>query len=67
MARNLKLVVIAEGVETAEQLIYLQQHECDEMQGYYFSKPVDAHTFARLFASANNEGITPWSSAISVA
>ena len=65
MARNLKLVVIAEGVETAEQLVYLQQHECDEMQGYYFSKPVDADTFARLFASANNEGIKPWSSAIS--
>ena len=65
MARNLKLVVIAEGVETAEQLIYLQQHECDEMQGYYFSKPVDANTFARLFSSANNEGIKPWSSAIS--
>ncbi|MEW5944153.1 MAG: EAL domain-containing protein [Pseudomonadota bacterium] len=48
MAHNLKLKVIAEGVETAEQLAFLQKHACDEIQGYYFSKPVPADDFAKL-------------------
>ena len=42
MAHNLKLNVVAEGIETQEQLIFLQQHLCNEGQGYYFSKPVPA-------------------------
>ncbi|WEF34929.1 sensor domain-containing protein [Pseudoduganella chitinolytica] len=37
LGHNLKLEVIAEGVETREQLAFLQDHECDQMQGYYFS------------------------------
>jgi EAL domain-containing protein (putative c-di-GMP-specific phosphodiesterase class I)/CheY-like chemotaxis protein len=41
MAHSLKLTVVAEGVETEEQLMYLQRHACDEIQGYYFSKPLD--------------------------
>ena len=45
MAHGLKLNVIAEGVETAEQLRFLREHKCDEMQGYYFSKPVPEHEF----------------------
>jgi diguanylate cyclase (GGDEF)-like protein/PAS domain S-box-containing protein len=50
MAHSLRLRVIAEGVETAEQYRFLQEHECDEMQGYYFSKPVDAQSLTRLLA-----------------
>ena len=40
MAHDLDLTVIAEGVETAAQLTFLRQHDCDEMQGYYFSRPL---------------------------
>jgi diguanylate cyclase (GGDEF)-like protein len=48
MAHQLRLNVIAEGVETAEELMFMQQHECDEMQGYFFSKPVPARDFENL-------------------
>jgi diguanylate cyclase (GGDEF)-like protein/PAS domain S-box-containing protein len=40
MAKNLKLKVIAEGVENEAQMSFLRAHECDEIQGYYFSKPL---------------------------
>jgi EAL domain-containing protein (putative c-di-GMP-specific phosphodiesterase class I) len=48
MGRSLKLRVVAEGVETREQLAFLQDHECDEAQGYYFSRPLLPQRFARL-------------------
>jgi diguanylate cyclase (GGDEF)-like protein/PAS domain S-box-containing protein len=48
MAQGLRLRVVAEGVETAEQLAFLQDHGCDEAQGYYFSRPVPAKQFAEL-------------------
>jgi diguanylate cyclase (GGDEF)-like protein/PAS domain S-box-containing protein len=48
LAHNLRLHVIAEGVETAAQLAYLQKHGCDEMQGYYFSRPLPAEQFMQL-------------------
>lgn len=40
MAHNLNLRVIAEGAETAEQVVFLHNQKCDEIQGFYFSKPV---------------------------
>lgn len=42
MAHSLNLQVVAEGVETVQQLKFLRTHECGEGQGYYFSKPVDS-------------------------
>lgn len=48
LAHNLRLHVIAEGVETAEQLAYLRENHCDQMQGYYFSRPLIADAFEQL-------------------
>jgi diguanylate cyclase (GGDEF)-like protein/PAS domain S-box-containing protein len=48
MGRSLNLRVVAEGVETQEELTFLQAHLCDEAQGYYFSRPVPPHQFATL-------------------
>ncbi|KXH80660.1 EAL domain-containing protein [Sporosarcina sp. HYO08] len=49
LAQNLKLSVIAEGVETKEQAEFLASRNCNLMQGYYFGRPVDAKTFAETF------------------
>lgn len=53
MAHSLKLKVIAEGVETAEQLAFLKQQGCDEIQGYYFSQPISAEQFTKLLSSGS--------------
>ncbi|MGH9368476.1 MAG: sensor domain-containing phosphodiesterase [Thermoanaerobaculia bacterium] len=50
MAHGMKLNVIAEGVETKDQFAYLQQYGCDEMQGYWFSKPLPAEAVDQLLA-----------------
>jgi EAL domain-containing protein (putative c-di-GMP-specific phosphodiesterase class I) len=51
MARSLNLRVIAEGVETREELEFLHANQCDEVQGYYFSRPVVPEQFAELLKS----------------
>jgi diguanylate cyclase (GGDEF)-like protein/PAS domain S-box-containing protein len=48
MGSHLHMRVVAEGVETQEQLAFLQDHECPYGQGYYFSQPVAAREFTQL-------------------
>jgi PAS domain S-box-containing protein len=56
MGSNLKYRVIAEGVETVEQVAFLQAHGCDEGQGYYFSRPVPASQFVKLLEAGTTIG-----------
>lgn len=49
IAQNLGMTVISEGVETKEQLDLLSQLGCDQIQGYYFSKPLDVEAFERFY------------------
>src|SRR5580704_17107055 len=57
MGRSLKLRVVAEGVETMEELTFLQAHQCEEAQGYYFSRPVLPEQFAQLLKSGIPEAM----------
>ncbi|MBQ9572456.1 MAG: EAL domain-containing protein [Acidaminococcaceae bacterium] len=54
IARNLKLLVIAEGVETENQMLMLKNAGCDLIQGYYFSRPLPPEEFERLIVRENN-------------
>jgi diguanylate cyclase (GGDEF)-like protein/PAS domain S-box-containing protein len=56
LAHSLKLTVVAEGVETEEQLRLLRLLGCDEMQGYLFSRPVPSDIFETRFLSAEAGG-----------
>ncbi len=48
MGRSLSLTVVAQGVETREQAEFLRAHACDEIQGFYFNKPLPAEQFTQL-------------------
>ena len=51
LGRAIGLRVIAEGVESIEELAFLKANDCDEAQGYYFSRPIPAEEFVKLLAA----------------
>jgi EAL domain-containing protein (putative c-di-GMP-specific phosphodiesterase class I) len=55
MGTSLNQRVVAEGIETQQQLAFLQSHNCAEGQGYFFSRPVPADEFAALLAKDRNQ------------
>jgi EAL domain-containing protein (putative c-di-GMP-specific phosphodiesterase class I) len=59
MARSLKLRIVAEGVETKAEMQFLKSHDCDQAQGYYFSKPVPALEFAHMLERGIASTIVP--------
>jgi EAL domain-containing protein (putative c-di-GMP-specific phosphodiesterase class I) len=56
MAQQLKLRVVAEGVETREQLSFLQTHNCDEIQGFYFSPPINTSELEQMLTHQQQNG-----------
>jgi len=58
IGKSLKHRVIAEGVETAEQLAFLQAEQCEEGQGYYFSRPLDAQQFAQVLQAGTTQAVS---------
>lgn len=48
MAKSLKLTVVAEGAQSLKVMEFLRHHQCDQAQGYYFSKPIDGNTCEHL-------------------
>ena len=54
MSKGLNLKVIAEGVDDIAQLSFLQQHDCDEYQGYYFARPLVTEDIRALFRKVPN-------------
>ncbi|MHB1051609.1 MAG: putative bifunctional diguanylate cyclase/phosphodiesterase [Thiobacillus sp.] len=57
LSHNLRLTVVAEGVETFEQLAFLREARCDQAQGYFISRPMDAATFG-VWMAENHAGQT---------
>ena len=55
MAHSLNMRVIAEGVETNEQMAFLDKHECDEIQGFLISRPLSAHDFTGFVEKERNK------------
>lgn len=49
LAKTFGLKIVAEGVETSEQIDFLKKHKCDILQGYYYSKPVNLNDFETMY------------------
>jgi len=58
MGRSLKLRVVAEGVETREELAFLKAQQCEEAQGFYFSRPVPPQQFVKLLETGIPDAAT---------
>jgi diguanylate cyclase (GGDEF)-like protein len=63
LAHRLRMKVVAEGVETLEQLGYLRANGCDEIQGYYLSKPITADEMSRFLERDLRNFVTPTAAA----
>jgi EAL domain-containing protein (putative c-di-GMP-specific phosphodiesterase class I) len=57
MGKSLSLTVVAQGVENKDQAEFLRTHACDELQGFYFKKPLPPDEFAKLL-QAQAQGVT---------
>jgi diguanylate cyclase (GGDEF)-like protein len=55
MGKSLSLTVVAQGVETKDQAEFLRTHACDELQGFYFKRPLPADQFTRLLEAQATE------------
>ncbi|MEK9711864.1 MAG: GGDEF domain-containing phosphodiesterase, partial [Thalassolituus sp.] len=58
MGHNLGMGIIAEGVETADQLAFLRAAKCEEVQGFYFSQPIAEKEFLQLLNETRDSGVT---------
>jgi EAL domain-containing protein (putative c-di-GMP-specific phosphodiesterase class I) len=59
LGRSLGMLTCAEGVETAQQLTFLESEGCDEVQGYYFGRPMTASDFERMLDSWRSDRSLP--------
>jgi EAL domain-containing protein (putative c-di-GMP-specific phosphodiesterase class I) len=59
IGRSMNLRVVAEGGETFGELSFLQAHQCEEAQGYFFSRPVPPQQFAKLLETGLPETVLP--------
>lgn len=53
LAKSLNLSVLAEGVETKQQMEFLNRKKCDDVQGYYYYKPMPAYAFTEILKKIN--------------
>ena len=58
MAKRMEIKVLAEGVETEEQLAFLKNHQCDEVQGYYLYAPVEKEKFEAILLKQKSQLIS---------
>jgi diguanylate cyclase (GGDEF)-like protein/PAS domain S-box-containing protein len=61
MAKSLRMKVVAEGVETAAQMAFLRKNGCDQMQGYYFSRPIMAEDLPARLATLRGDAVDTFS------
>jgi EAL domain-containing protein (putative c-di-GMP-specific phosphodiesterase class I) len=55
MGKSLSMTVVAQGVETKDQAEFLRAHACDELQGFYFNRPLPTDEFTKLLRAQATE------------